>query len=115
MPFGIAAGTVNVSNAPITPASGQVAGAGNNTILTPDSGKHLRIFYASYNPFAAVQAAFRFGPAGTLWLVNSVVANSVIAKEFGPTRLLEGAVDESLILNLSDAVATNWTVFYEEA
>lgn len=98
----------------LTPASGQVASSGNNLLITPSGGKALRIYYASYNPLGAVEAGFRFGAAGTLWLVNNVTANSVISKDFGDFRYLEGAVNQVLNLNLSLAVATNWTVLYKE-
>ena len=98
----------------LTPASGQVSGLGNNTLITPASGKKLRVFYASYNPLLAVEAAFRFGAAGTLFLRNNVLANSVIAKDLGDFKYLEGAVGDALLLNLSLAVSTNWTVFYQE-
>ena len=98
----------------LTPASGQVTTLGNNTLLTPASGKKLRIYYVSYNPLVAVEAAFRFGAAGALWLRNNITANSVIAKDCGDLRYLEGAVDEVLILNLSLGVAVNWNVFYLE-
>lgn len=98
----------------LTSASGQASGSGNNTVVTPSSGKRLRIYYLSYNPLAAVEAAYRFGAAGTLFLRNNVTANSVIAKDFGDLRYLQGAVDEALILNLSSAVTTNWNAFYQE-
>ena len=94
--------------------SGQVEAQGNNTLLTPTAGKKLRIYYLSYNPLLAVEAAFRFGATGGLLLRNSVTANSVIAKDFGDFRYLEGAVDEALILNLSLGVAVNWNVTYVE-
>ena len=103
-----------VGTGALTPASGQVSSSGNNTLITPTSGKKLRVFYASYNPLLAVEAAFRFGAAGTLWLRNNITANSVVAKDFGDLRYLEGAVDQVLILNLSLAITTNWTVLYVE-
>lgn len=99
----------------LTPASGQVSSSGNNTLLTPTSGKRLRVYYASYNPLTAVEAAFRFGAAGTLWLRNNITANSVISKDFGDLRYLQGAVNEAVLLNLSLAVNVNWNVFYVEA
>ena len=98
----------------LTPASGSVSGSGNTTLITPTGGKSLRVFYASYNPALAVEAAFRFGASGTLWLRNSVVASSVIAKDFGAFRYIQGAADEALILNLSLAVTTIWNTFYIE-
>ena len=103
-----------VSTNALTEMSGQVNGSGNNTLITPASGKKLQIYYLAYNPLLAVEAAFRLGATGQLFLRNNVTANSVIAKDFGATRHLEGAVDDPLILNLSLAVAVNWNVFYKE-
>ena len=94
--------------------SGQVNGQGNNTLVTPTSGKKLQMYYVAYNPLLAVEAAFRFGAAGQLFLRNNVTANSVVAKDFGASRHLEGAIDEPLILNLSLGVAVNWNAFYKE-
>lgn len=98
----------------LTSASGSVTGIGNNTAITPTAGKKLRLAYASYNPALAVEAGFRFGAAGTLFLRNSVAAGAVVAKDFGDMRYVEGAVDEALILNLSLGVATIWNAFYTE-
>ena len=95
-------------------ASGQVNGLGNNTLITPASGKKIRIYYLNYNPLLAVEAGFRFGAAGTLLLRANVIANSVIAKDYGDFKYVEGAVDEALILNLSLAVNVIWNVFYLE-
>jgi hypothetical protein len=94
--------------------SGSVAGSGNNVCITPASGKKIRLFYLSYNPSGAAECAFRFGAAGTLFLRNSVGAGAVVAKDFGEFRNLEGAANESLILNLSSAVSTIWNAIYQE-
>lgn len=105
-----------VGNEPtgVVPASGSVSSSGNNTLLTPSSGKKLRVFYISYNPATAAECAFRFGDSGTLWLRNSVPATSVVAKDFHGSRYIQGGVDESLILNLSGAIVTLWNCFYIE-
>ena len=98
----------------IIPASGQVNSSGNNTLLTPASGKFLRLFYVSYNPLAAVECAFRFGAAGELWLRNNITGHSIVSKEFGPRRSLDGEVGAALVLNLSGSVAVIWNAFYAE-
>ena len=98
----------------LTIASGQVSSLGNNTLITPAAGTRIRVYYASYNPLLAVEAAFRFGTAGSLWLRNNVTANSVIAKDFGDLRFIQGAVGEAVILNLSLAVGINWNLTYLE-
>ena len=94
--------------------SGQVNGLGNNTCITPAAGKKIRVYYLNYNPLLAVEAGFRFGATGTLILRANVIANSVIAKDCGDFRYVEGAVDEALILNLSLAVNVIWNAFYLE-
>ena len=98
----------------LTIASGQASASGNNTLITPAAGTRVRVYYAAYNPIVAADCAFRFGAAGTLWLRNNVTANSVIAKDFGDLRFVQGAIDEALFLNMVIGVATNWTVFYLE-
>lgn len=111
------AGVLNVSVAKLklTPVSGSVSSSGNNTVLTPTSGKKLRIYYLSYNPANPVDIAFRFGAAGPLFLRNNIVqGGSIIAKDFGDARYVEGAVDETLVLNLSSAVTAIWNAFYVE-
>ena len=104
----------STSKLKLTPASGSVTGSGNNTLITPASGKKLRLSYASYNAALAVEAGFRFGAAGTLFLRNSIGAGAVIAKDFGDMRYVEGEVDEPLVLNLSLGVATIWNALYVE-
>lgn len=110
----LAVGTSSSGPYNVNAASGSVSGAGNNTLITPTAGKKLRVYYLSYNPTVAAECAFRFGASGSLFLRNNITANSVIAKDFNTFRYIEGAVDESLILNLSAAVATIWNVFYIE-
>lgn len=99
----------------LTIASGQTAAAGNTEIVAPAAGTRLRLYYLSYNPILAVEVAFRWGASGALFLRNNITATSVIAKDMGDFRYLQGGVGESLFLNLSLAVTTNWTVFYKEA
>lgn len=94
--------------------SGTVSSAGNNLLLTPDSGKLLRLFYCSYNPVGAVTAAFRFGAGGNLFLLNTLPGAAIVSKEFGDIRCVQGAVDEPLYLNLSLGISTNWNIFFTE-
>lgn len=99
----------------LTPISGIASSSGNNLLITPAASKKLRIAYLSYNPNASVEVAFRFGAGGVLFLRNNVaVANSIIAKDFGDTKYVEGAVNEALNLNLSSAVDTIWNALYTE-
>lgn len=98
----------------LTPASGTASSNGNNTLITPAAGKKLRISYLSYNPATAVTCAFRFAAAGALFLQNVMPAGSIVAKDFGDLRYIEGAINEALILNLSSGVSTVWNCFYVE-
>ena len=111
---GLAAVKANTDKIALTPASGSVTGVGNNTLLTPASGKKLRVSYVSYNPALAVEAAFRFGASGAPFLRNSIAAGGVVAKDFGDLRYIEGGVNEPLVLNLSVGVSTLWNAFYIE-
>lgn len=99
----------------LTPVSGSVSSSGNNTLITPTSGKKLRVYYLAYNPSAAVECAFRFGAAGALFLRNNLTqGGSVVAKDYGDGKYIQGATNEALVLNLSGAVATIWNVNYIE-
>jgi hypothetical protein len=99
----------------LTPASGTITDAGNTIVLTPSAGKRLRIFYLSYNPDGETDIGYRFGAAGPLFLFNHIrFGGSIVGKDFGDQRYLQGAVDEDLVLNQSAIVNTNWNVFYLE-
>lgn len=106
---------VNVSPTQLITASGTVSSSGNNTVVTPSSGKKIRVYYLSYNPSAPVTAAYRFGAAGNLFLQNNIVqGGSIVSKDFGDFRYVQGATDEVLILNLSAGVSTIWNCNYIE-
>jgi len=94
--------------------AGQVSSSGNNLLLTPPAGYAIRVHYAAYNPVSDAEVGFRFGVAGNMWLRNNIIAKSVIAKDFGDLRFIQGESNESLYLNLSAGVVTDWTVFYLE-
>jgi hypothetical protein len=95
--------------------SGLVSSAGDNTIVTPTNGKRLRLHYLSYNPDGAVEVGFQMGGSGVLILRNKLtVGGSIIAKDFGDYRYLQGAINDPLTLTLSAAVSTIWNVFYVE-
>jgi hypothetical protein len=106
---------VNVSPTQLITASGTVSSSGNNTVVTPSSGKKIRVYYLSYNPSSPVTAAYRFGAAGNLFLQNNIVqGGSIVSKDFGDFRYAQGATDEVLILNLSAGVSTIWNCNYIE-
>lgn len=105
---------LSLTHRELIPMSGSVNSAGGNLLLTPSSGKKLRIAYLSYNPSAAVICSFKFGAGISFLKTNVVVAGTVIAKDFGDFRYVEGNVDEPLYLTLSDAILTIWNAFYTE-
>ena len=105
---------ISYGSVALTPASGQVSNIGNNILITPKLGMSLRMYYVSYNPLLDVEAAFRFGATGPLFLRNNIVAKSVIAKDFSAARYIQGNINEDFILNLSIAVSTIWNAFYVE-
>ena len=111
----LVASTVGVTGpGALTVGAGQSTGSGNNTLLTPAAGKRIRGYYFSYNPVLAAEIGFRFGSTGTIFLQNNITANSVISKDMGDLRFVQGGVDEPLLLNQSLGITTDWTVFYLE-
>lgn len=75
--------------------------AGNYTIVTPASGKAIRLKFIGLESSAAVDVGYRFAAAGTIYYLRSTA---------GPyaTNLMgcnvQGAADEALILYASGAV-----------
>lgn len=108
--------TLNPQSETLSPLSGTASSSGNNLILSPsNASRKIRVYYASYNPTTdSVTAAFRFGAAGTMWLKNNVNAKSVVAKDFGATRYIEGAANESLYLNLDAATDVIYNVMFSQ-
>lgn len=108
---------VLVDSFELTEISGLVNGSGNTVILTPASGKKIRLYYASYNVLGTgIEASFRFGVAGQKFLRNSiVVSGAIIAKDFGDRRYVQGATNEALYLNLTaGSIDVIWNAFYIE-
>jgi hypothetical protein len=85
-------------------------------ILTPLSGKKLRVYYASYSPTSAPTLLyFSFGSGGAPFLRNNiVVAGSIIAKDFGSHRYVEGGVNVPLYVTTNADVDVHYNVFYTE-
>lgn len=102
------------SSVQLTPISGTASSSGPNTLITPASGNSLSLYYLSYNPSAPVTLSFHFGAPPYMLKNDIVVGGSIIAKDFGDLRCVRGGTDQSLYLELSAAVSTNWNVFYVE-
>lgn len=98
---------------PVLWVSGSTAASGNTAVVTPASGKAVRVHYVSYNPSSDQnEIAFRFGAAGTKFLLNTVPASSIIAKDFGDAKYITGAVDEVFYFYQGFGASTNYNVFY---
>jgi hypothetical protein len=105
---------VNIVPTAVVAVAGTVSASGDNTVITPASGKRLNVGYLAYNPESAVEARFKFPTTGTTFLRNKLtVGGAVIAKDFG-AKFWEGAINEALVLNLSAAVPTIWNAVYVE-
>ena len=88
-------------------ATTQVA-SGDNTHHTPDSGKAIRLQYvclsADGGNGADVTAVVKFGAAGASLYKVSLKPGAMWARNIGAgRRSVQGAVDESLIVNLTGA------------
>ena len=99
---------------PLQAVGGTVSAAGNNAIVTPAAGKKVRVHYFAYNPETAGTFFYRFGTGGASHLRAKVPAESYISRAFEASYRLDGAVDESLFLNLDAAVNVNYSVYYTE-
>lgn len=92
---------------------------GTTIVHTPAAGKKVRITYYNLNAdagnAAAVTASLRFGVAGADLVKASLVAGAILARNIGAgKRYFEGAINESLIVNLSAAQLVNVNIEYAE-
>lgn len=96
-----------------------VSTSGNTTLITPTSGRRVRLFYVLMNADGAnaadVTSAVRFGASGSLVYPVCLKAGSIFARNIGAgRRYVQGAINEALIANLSAAQTVNLTVEWEE-
>lgn len=117
--FGTLLGISNTVNVDVTSTlsvswvSGLISTSGG-ALVTPASGKKLRVYYVSYNPeLVETELGLQFG-SGTLFLYNKVQAGSIIAKDFGDTRYLQGGINESLNIYIGTFSNVYFNVFYTE-
>lgn len=98
---------------PVLWVSSSTAASGNTAVVTPASGKAVRVHYVSYNPSSDQnEIAFRFGAAGAKFLLNTVPAGSIIAKDFGDAKYVTGAIDEVFYFYQGFGASSNYNVFY---
>lgn len=98
----------------LTPYTGTATASGDTTILTPASGKKIRVYFFEANNGGAadITAYFKFGSGGT----GKELGKTLIAKNGGGfarslvNNYFEGAADEVLKINLSSSGTINWTI-----
>jgi hypothetical protein len=116
---GVSGFSTELPMGPVTSVSGTASVLGDTVVVTPSSGKALRVYYLSMNAdggnTADVTAYFRFGAAGAAKYKKSLKAGAIFARAIGGGRkYIQGAMDEPLYINLSAAQTVNWDVEYDE-
>jgi hypothetical protein len=98
--------------------SGTVSASGDNVIRTPTSGKSTQLFYYMVNgdgnntPSVTVKLRFSSGSAIT---TISLPPGATLARNIGAGKYyVQGAVNDTLILNLSAAATVNWAIESQE-
>ena len=92
---------------------------GNNTVITPASGKRIGLQYiclsADGGNGADVVVTIKFTNAGAVKYKLSLKAGAIWARNIGArARWLAGGIDESLVVNLSDSQSVHCSFEYEE-
>lgn len=97
-----------------TTSAQQVSTIGNNIILTPAAGKKIRLhwvgFSSSENNTAEVLVIMKFGATGPSIYRWNMSAPGI----FSHWETVEGAANETLIINLSGAQPVEINYTYEE-
>lgn len=92
-----------------------VAGSGNNTIITAVTGKKIRVLQYTFVCGAAVNVRWEGGAGGTaLTGIMEFAANSGISVPYSPVGHFETAVTTLLNLELSGAVNVDGHITYVE-
>lgn len=83
--------------------------AGDNTVLTPTSGKALRVVWVSAIPSSdntnANLVKFKFGTGGTPFYIAYAVAH---------WEVFQGAVNQALVVNCATSEAVSVSIHYRE-
>jgi hypothetical protein len=108
---------------PLLGAAFEVGGLTDwNSVLAPPAGCKLRIYYVSVNPSVAMTCGLSLDGVNPItgglytseFLFNLYPAGSIVAKDFGEFRYLEGAVDAPLNF-YNDTLGPIWiNVFFRE-
>lgn len=95
-----------------------VSASGDTPVVTPATGKKVRLTYLAFSADGAntadVVAYLKFGSGAGIYKV-SLTPKAIYARNIGAgRRYVEGAVDEALSVNLSIGQGVHVTVEYEE-
>jgi len=109
--------SVPIPGAKATPATLNATASGNTAIVTPTSGKAIRVYYIHFSNRDTVNASprvgLRFTTTGTIYFSSTLAATGMINANLLP-HYWEGAVNEALYVNLSAAGNVDVTVLYGE-
>jgi hypothetical protein len=92
-----------------------VAAAGDNTLVAADATKKIKVLQYTIVADGTVAATFKSGAATALTGALPLVVNSGVASPFvapGHGHLLETAVNQALVLNLSAAIGVRGHLTY---
>lgn len=112
------AALMQISPDTFTAVASTISSSGNNTVLTPSSGKAIRLHYvclsASTDNTSPVTASVKFNGGSTLYKV-SLYGGSMFARNIGAgNRYLQGSTNQTLVVDLSTAQSIHVNVEYEE-
>lgn len=111
---------VDVSEAGITPKSATATTSGTTTIVTPSSGKAIRLYWfelsARSTNSAAVVAGLRWTTGGADFFQDdfSQYGGKVSHSYKGGRSYTQGGADEALVINLSASQTVYVNIDYEE-
>ena len=105
--------TISSVDATATPLQINITGLNGNSsaLVTPASGKKIRVKFISLEHSAAVDIGYRFGAAGTIYYLR-ITAGVYVSNLIGCNN--EGSADAALYLNSSGATNVKGYILYSE-
>ena len=105
--------TISSVDATATPVQINIDALNGNSsaLVTPASGKKIRVKFISLEHSAAVDIGYRFGAAGTIYYLR-IAAGVYVSNLIGCNN--EGAADAALYLNSSGATNVKGYILYSE-
>jgi len=109
---------VSVNTATYNSSSGSVSVSGDNTIRTPTGGKSTQLYYYMLNASPAnagnLTVTLRFSSGSPITTIG-MVPGSVLARNIGAGKYyIQGAINDTLIINISGTGTVNWAIEYLE-